>query len=95
MARYGEGFRKRMVARMLPPESANVGELSRETGVAIQTLERWRDKAQFQGIAGRSWSAAARLDAMITVAALDEAGKSAWCQSMAFIRPNWSGGVKR
>lgn len=28
MARYGEAFRNRVVARLLPPESAEVGEVS-------------------------------------------------------------------
>lgn len=46
MARYGEAFRNRVVARLLPPESANVGEVSRERGVSVQTLERWREDAQ-------------------------------------------------
>jgi hypothetical protein len=32
MARYGEAFRNRVVARWLPPESAEVGEVSREMG---------------------------------------------------------------
>ena len=80
MARYGEAFRNRVVARLLPPESANVGEVSREIGVSVQTLERWRDDAQTRPARGRAWSASARLEALITVAALDEAGKSAWCR---------------
>ena len=46
MARYGEGFRNRVVARLLPPESADIGEVSREVGVSVQTLERLREVAQ-------------------------------------------------
>ena len=42
MARYGEAFRNRAVARLLPPESANVGAVAKEIGVSVQTLERWR-----------------------------------------------------
>jgi len=80
MARYGEGFRNRAVARMLPPESAPVGEVAKEIGVTTQTLERWREDAQTRPARGRAWSAGARLEAMIAVAALDEAGKSAWCR---------------
>ena len=34
------------MARLLPPESANVGDVSREIGVSVQTLERWREDAQ-------------------------------------------------
>ena len=71
MARYGEAFRNRAVARLLPPESAKVGEVSREIGVSVQTLERWREDAQ---------SRPARLEVVITTAAMDESGKSAWCR---------------
>ena len=68
------------MARLLPPESANVGEVSREIGVLVQTLERWREDAQTRPARGRAWSATARLEAVITAAALDETGKSAWCR---------------
>jgi len=80
MARYGEAFRNRVVARLLPPESANVGAVAKEIGVSVQTLERWRDEAQTRPARGRAWSAGARLDALITVAAMNEAGKNAWCR---------------
>ena len=80
MARYGEAFRNRAVARLLPPESAQVGVVSQEIGVSVQTLERWREDAQSRPARGRAWTAGARLDAVITTAALDEAGKSAWCR---------------
>ena len=80
MARYREAFRNRVVARMLPPESAEVGAVSREIGVSVQTLERWRDDAQSRPARGRAWTARARLEAVITTAAMDEAGKSAWCR---------------
>ena len=80
MARYGEAFRSRAVARLLPPESAEVGALAKEIGVTVQTLERWREDAQSRHARGRVWTARARLEAVITAAAMDEAGKSAWCR---------------
>jgi len=80
MARYGEAFRQRVVARLLPPESAEIGVVSREVGVSVGTLEKWREVALTMPARGRAWSASARLDALITVAALDEAGKNAWCR---------------
>ena len=80
MARYGAAFRNRVVARLLPPESADIGVVSREVGVSVQTLERWREDAQTMPARGRAWSAAGRLEAVITVAAMDEAGKNAWCR---------------
>ena len=57
MARYGEAFRNRVVARLLPPESAEVGEVSREMGVTAPTLERWREEAQSRPACGRVWTA--------------------------------------
>jgi transposase len=80
MARYGEAFRNRTVARLLPPESAGLSAVAKEVGVSVQTLERWRDEAQTKPARGRAWSAGARLEAVIVSAALDEAGKSAWCR---------------
>ena len=68
------------MARLLPPESAALGEVARETGVAEQTLQRWKEEAQSRPARGRAWTAGARLEAVITTAALDEAGKSAWCR---------------
>jgi hypothetical protein len=65
---------------MLPPESAEIGALSREVGVSVQTLERWREAAQTMPARGRAWSAGARLEAVISTAAINEAAKSAWCR---------------
>ena len=80
MARYGEVLKNRVVARLLPPECANVGAVAEEIGVSVQTLERWREDVQSRPARGRAWTAGARLEAVITAAALDEAGKSAWCR---------------
>jgi transposase len=80
MARYGQAFKDRAVARLLPPESAPVETVSREIGVSVATLERWRAEALGGGRASRTWTAMARLEAVIATAALDEAGKSAWCR---------------
>jgi len=80
MARYGEAFRNRAVARLLPPGSANVGAVAKEIGVSVQTLERWREEVQSRPARGRAWTASARLEAVITAAALDDAGKSKWCR---------------
>ena len=46
----------------------------------MQTLERWREQAQSRPARGRAWTAGARLEAVITAAAMDESGKSAWCR---------------
>lgn len=80
MARYGEAFRNRTVARLLAPESANAGAVAKEIGVSVQTVERWRDEVQSMPARGRAWTARARLEAVITTAVLDEVGKNAWCR---------------
>ena len=49
MARYGKAFKERAVARLLPPESASVEEVSRRIGVSVSTLERWRADALAEG----------------------------------------------
>ena len=68
------------VARLLPPESASLEVVSREMGIREKTLEAWRDKAQAAPGRGRVWTAQARLEAVITTAAMNAAAKSAWCR---------------
>lgn len=45
MARYGKEYKDRVVARLLPPESAPVERVSSEVGVSASTLERWLAEA--------------------------------------------------
>lgn len=80
VARYGQAFKDRAVARLLPPESAAVEVVAREVGVGVGTLEKWREDAQSRPARGRAWTAGARLEAVIATAAMSEAGKSAWCR---------------
>jgi transposase len=82
VARYGQAYKDRIAARLLPPESASVDDVSRELGVSVATLERWRADALARGSGSGSqrWTAAARLQAVIATAAMDEAARSAWCR---------------
>jgi len=68
------------VARLLPPESAPLEAVAREIGVSADTLERWRSEALAEPAREQTWTAAARLEAVITTAAMDEAARSAWCR---------------
>jgi len=70
----------RAVARLLPPESAPLEVVARDVGVGADTLDRWRTKALAQPVQQRTWTATARLEAVIATAALDEAARSAWCR---------------
>ena len=83
MARYGKAFRDRIVARLLPPESAVIDVVSRDVGVSIATLERWRAQALAapgELASNQRWTPAARLEAVITTAAMDETARNAWCR---------------
>jgi transposase len=83
VARYGQAFRDRIVARLLPPESAPIDVVSRDVGVSVATLERWRAQALAapgELADGQRWTPAARLEAVIATAAMDEAARSAWCR---------------
>jgi transposase len=81
VARYGQAYKDRIVARLLPPESSAVEPVSREVGISVATLERWRADAlaNASGTGSPRWTPAARLQAVIITAAMDEATRSAWC----------------
>ena len=85
MARYGQKFKDNAVARLLPPQSCPVEALAARIGVGAGTLERWRADALAKAAGDASpipsrWTAAARLDAVIATAAMDEATRGAWCR---------------
>ena len=80
MARFGQSFKDRAVARLLPPENATLELVSKEVGITVDTLERWRESLQSMPARGRAWTASAKLQAVITTAALSEVDKNAWCR---------------
>jgi transposase-like protein len=85
MARYGQKFKDNAVARLLPPQSCPVETLSARIGISVSTLERWRAEALAKasgsnGGGASRWTAAARLEAVIATAAMDEATRGAWCR---------------
>jgi DNA-binding transcriptional MerR regulator len=79
--RYGQAFKDRAVARLLPPESLAVADVAREVGINVQTLERWRATALTGPARDRIWTAAARLEAVIITAALNDSQSSEWCRA--------------
>jgi transposase len=81
VARYGQAFKDKAVARMLPPGSAPAEEVAREIGISASTLERWHNEALTQSPGKKVWTAAARFEAVLMTAAMDEASKAAWCRS--------------
>jgi transposase len=80
MARYGQEFKNKVIAKLLPPNTASLEEISREVGVSTATLERWRAESLTMPARERAWSASARLNAVITTAVMDKSSCSAWCR---------------
>jgi len=70
-------FKDRAVARLLPPESAPIQTVSQELGVSVAILERWYADALSTPAREQVWTAAARLQAVITPAAMNESQRSA------------------
>lgn len=68
------------MARLLPHESAALGVVAREVGIGAGALERWCEDAQSRPALGRALTAGARLEAVISTAAMNASGKSAWCR---------------
>jgi hypothetical protein len=66
---------------LLPPESAALEDVAREVAIGTGTLERWRSEELSRPARERAWTAAARFDAVLTTAVMDEAAKSAWCRA--------------
>ncbi|HWU75360.1 MAG TPA: transposase [Rhodanobacter sp.] len=81
MARYGQAFKDRAVARLLTPESSDIHAVTQAVGVSAFTLERWRTQALAAGQQSGGWTAAAQLDAVVTTAAMSEAEVNVWCRS--------------
>lgn len=69
------------MARLLPPQSAALETVSRDVGIGVDTLVRWRSDALSQPARDRVWTAAARFDAVLNTATMNEADKSAWCRA--------------
>ena len=80
MGRYSQEFKDGAVAWLLPLESAAIATVSQEQGVSVATLERWRAEALSKP-AERGWTAAARLQAVITTATMEESERNAWCRA--------------
>ena len=81
MAKYGQAFKDRTVARLLPPESSAVADVAREVGINVTTLERWRTDAVTGPARDRVWTAVARLEAVVATAALNDTQRNAWCRA--------------
>jgi len=80
VARYGQAFKREVVAQLLPPGSASIEAVSRDLGISVRTLRRWRSEALTMAPPARTWTAADKFEAVLATAAMDDAGVDAWCR---------------
>jgi len=81
VARYGQEFKDKAVARLLSPENASIKDVALSVGVSESTLGRWRSEALASPAQRCDWTPAAKFEEVLATAAMDEASKSAWCRS--------------
>ncbi len=68
--------------------------VAREVGVGADTLERWREDARSRPARGRAWTAAGRLEAVVTTAAMNEAARAPGVARTACTRRSWPSGAR-
>lgn len=83
MARYAQSIKDRAVARMLPPESASVEQVSAEMRISMAALGRWRADALAMPPADPAAAGEARLEAVLATGTMGEQQKSQWCRDNA------------
>lgn len=87
MTRYSQELKNQIARRMMPPNNQPVAAISRETGISAPTLYAWKKQFRNEGhiVPGTPsppdrWDAKAKLAAVIHVALMNEAERSAWCR---------------
>lgn len=86
MASYSKELKESLITRMLT-ENASAAELSRETGISINTLYRWRDNAKKKGgiqntascIADK-WTTQEKFHVVLETATLTEVELAEYCR---------------
>jgi len=58
----------------------------REIGMSADMPERWRSQASARPVRDKVWTAAARFDAVLTTAVIDENAKGAWRRANGAVR---------
>lgn len=87
MAKYSEEFKLSIVKQMLPPENKKVIQISKETGIAEQTLYKWKRQAKAKGIVitdndvkAENWSTQDKFMIVVETAALNKTELSEYCR---------------
>ena len=87
MAKYSEEFKLSIIKQMLPPENKKVIQISKETGIAEQTLYKWKRNAKAKGIVitdedvkAENWSTQDKFMIVVETASLNKKELSEYCR---------------
>lgn len=87
MPSYSLKFKQKMVSKMTPPNKQSVAQVSRDTGIAIPTLYKWKKLFSTKGptmptksTPAHRWDAKAKLDVITVVAPMNEIQRSEYCR---------------
>lgn len=87
MAKYSEEFKLSIIKQMMPPQNKAVSLLSKENGIAEQTLFKWKREAKAKGIVitdgeaqSEKWSTHDKFMIVVETASLNAAELSEYCR---------------
>lgn len=86
MASYSQELKDSIVTRLITGETS-ASDLARETGISINTIYRWRDKAKKKGISSTTkfktadkWSTQDKFQIVLETAVLNEIELAEYCR---------------
>lgn len=50
MARYSEGFKKSVLAKVLPPQNRSKSDVATECGITIRTIDNWLKESKYKSL---------------------------------------------
>lgn len=87
MAKYTEEFKLSIIKQMMPPQNKKVNQISKENGIAEQTLFKWKREAKSKGIVitdgdvqTEKWSTKDKFMIVVETASLNNAELSEYCR---------------
>ena len=87
MAHYSEEFKLSIIKQMMPPHNKSVSILSKENGIAEQTLFKWKREAKAKGFVitdgeaqSEKWSTHDKFMIVVETASLNAAELSEYCR---------------
>ena len=87
MKHYSEERKSAVLAKMMPPQNISISVLAEETGISLQTLYNWRQKARDKGFVvpgdsknSEKWSSADKFAVVLETSSLNEAELGEYCR---------------